>query len=323
MQFIDVLIPFVHDRLTPPAAAMGLRFLEDFLTLAQTGNFSRAAEERHVTQPALSRRIKSLENYLGVELIDRTSFPITLTAAGISFRDSGIDIVKSLRAARRAAREIGAEDRSIVRIATLHSLAIHYYPHYYQAFHGAVGPFKVHMLCENMHNCLQAFLEGSCHYLLVFSNPAVPLFLTSTNYPYLLIERDHLVPLCAPGPKGTPLHPLPGGPGSPRPYLSYGPNSYLGKVVDEVLHAQRHQAFLETRYVDDLAESIKSMAKGGHGIAWLPRKTALAEIETGALVPAGDDRWAAPLEVRIYHRTSFSEVFKKVANSYIQKRAPG
>lgn len=297
---------------------MGLRFLEDFLTLAQTGNFSRAAEERHVTQPALSRRIKSLENYLGVELIDRTSYPITLTAAGISFRDAGLEIVKSLRAARRAAREIGAEDRSLVRIAALHSLAIHYYPRYFDAFYRAAGPFKVHMLCENMQNCLQAFLEGSCHYLLVFSNPAVPLFLTSTNYPYLLVERDQLVPLCAPGPKGAPRFPLPGKPGSVRPYLSYGPNSYLGKVVDDLLRAPGRQAFLETRYVDDLAESIKSMAKHGQGIAWLPRKTALAEIAAGTLVPAGDERWTAPLEVRIYHRSNFSDAFQRVAVPLIE-----
>ncbi|MDE2295954.1 MAG: LysR family transcriptional regulator [Gammaproteobacteria bacterium] len=300
---------------------MGLRFLEDFLTLAQTGNFSRAAEERHVTQPALSRRIKSLENYLGVELIDRTSYPITLTAAGISFRDAGLEIVKSLRAARRAAREIGAEDRSLVRVAALHSLAIHYYPRYYDAFYRSVGPFKVHMLCENMQNCLQAFLEGSCHYLLVFSNPSVPLFLTSTSYPYLLIERDQLVPLCAPGPKGAPRHPLPGKPGAARPYLSYGANAYLGKVVDELRHAPGRQAFLETRYVDDLAESLKAMAAQGHGIAWLPRRTALAEIEAGTLVPAGDERWTAPLEVRIYHRSQFSDAFRRIASPLIESFA--
>ena len=53
---------------------MNLIWLEDFLALASTGNFSRA-EERHMTQPAFSRRIRALEEWLGVVLIDRTTHP--------------------------------------------------------------------------------------------------------------------------------------------------------------------------------------------------------------------------------------------------------
>lgn len=294
---------------------MGLRFVEDFLKLAETGSFSRAAEDRHVTQPAFSRRIKSLENYLGVELIDRSSYPLTLTAAGVSFRDAGLEIIKSLHAARRAAREIGADDRSTVKVAALHSLAIHYYPRYYGTFRDVLGPFRVQMTCESMHNCMHAFAEGACHYLLVFSKPSVPLFPASATHPYILIERDQLVPLCAPGPTGGPKFPLPGKQSTPRPYLSYGPNSYLGRVVEELLQAEGHRAFLETVYVDDVAESLKAMARAGHGIAWIPRGAARSELASGALVPAGDQRWAAPLEVRVYHRTRFSEEFRQIAET--------
>jgi len=300
---------------------MGLRFLEDFLKLAETGSFSRAAEERHVTQPAFSRRIKSLENYLGVELINRSSYPLALTAAGVAFRDAGLDIIKSLQAARKVARDIGADDLGIVKVAALHSLAIHYYPRYYAAFHRAFGPFTVHMACDSMHNCMQAFVEGACHYLLVYSSPAVPLFLTSATHPHLLIEKDRLLPLCAPGPTGAPLYSLPGKPATPRPSLAYGANSYLGRVVDDLLQAEGRQAFLQTVYVDDVAESLKSMAKAGHGIAWLPRGTALAELASGALVPAGDERWATPLEVRVYHRTRFTDAFKQVADTIMQGSA--
>jgi DNA-binding transcriptional LysR family regulator len=292
---------------------MGLRFLEDFLKLAETGSFSRAAEERHVTQPAFSRRIQSLENYLGVELVDRSSYPLTLTAAGQSFRDAGLDILKALQMARRVAREIGAEDSSIAKVAALHSLAIHYYPRYYGFLRQALNSLTVHMTCDNMHNCMQSFVEGACHYLLVFSNPSVPLFLTSATHPYILLERDELVPLCAPGPKGGPLYPLPGKAATRRPYLSYGPNSYLGRVVEELLRKEGRQAFLQTVYVDDVAESLKAMAKAGYGVAFLPRGAALAELAAGTLVPAGDERWTAPLEVRVYHRTRFSEEFKQIA----------
>ena len=51
---------------------METKWLEDFISLAETHNFSRSAALRHVTQPAFSRRIQSLENWLGIDLVDRT-----------------------------------------------------------------------------------------------------------------------------------------------------------------------------------------------------------------------------------------------------------
>ena len=60
---------------------MNLSWLEDFLALAASGNFSRAAEERHMTQPAFSRRIRALEEWLGAELFDRSTQPARLTEA--------------------------------------------------------------------------------------------------------------------------------------------------------------------------------------------------------------------------------------------------
>ena len=61
---------------------MNLTWLDDFLALASTGNFSRAAEERHMTQPAFSRRIRALEEWLGVVLFDRSSQPAVLRRSG-------------------------------------------------------------------------------------------------------------------------------------------------------------------------------------------------------------------------------------------------
>lgn len=54
---------------------MTLSGFEDFLTLTGSGTFSKAAQQRNVTQPAFSRRIQMLENWLGVQLIDRKAAP--------------------------------------------------------------------------------------------------------------------------------------------------------------------------------------------------------------------------------------------------------
>ena len=64
---------------------MELAWLEDFAALARTANFSRAAAERAVSQPAFSRRIKILEEWLRVELVDRRAHQIALTPAGKRF----------------------------------------------------------------------------------------------------------------------------------------------------------------------------------------------------------------------------------------------
>jgi len=65
---------------------MDLKWLEDFVSSANTGSFSRSAAQRNVTQPAFSRRIPALEMWFGVDLIDHSTYPTTLTEAGRLFR---------------------------------------------------------------------------------------------------------------------------------------------------------------------------------------------------------------------------------------------
>jgi len=70
---------------------MDLKWLEDFVSSANTGSFSRLAAQRNVMQPASSRRIRALEIWLGVDLIDRSPYPTTLTEAGRLFRATAPD----------------------------------------------------------------------------------------------------------------------------------------------------------------------------------------------------------------------------------------
>ena len=59
-----------------------LRRLQYFLAVARERNFTRAAEQLHVAQPALSRQVRLLEEELGVELLHRTTHEFELTEAG-------------------------------------------------------------------------------------------------------------------------------------------------------------------------------------------------------------------------------------------------
>ena len=64
---------------------MDIKLLEDFVCLASLESFTAASRERHVTQSALSRRVKSLEEWLGTELINRDSNNFNLTPQGRIF----------------------------------------------------------------------------------------------------------------------------------------------------------------------------------------------------------------------------------------------
>jgi DNA-binding transcriptional LysR family regulator len=64
-----------------------LRHLRCFLAVAEEANVTRAAERLHLTQPAVSRTLRQLEQYLGVRLVDRSTHHLALTAEGQAFRD--------------------------------------------------------------------------------------------------------------------------------------------------------------------------------------------------------------------------------------------
>jgi len=83
---------------------METKWLEDFVSLAETRSFSRSAQLRHVTQPAFSRRIQSLEAWAGVELVDRSSYPTHLTPAGAALYAQALDLLQALHDARDQCR---------------------------------------------------------------------------------------------------------------------------------------------------------------------------------------------------------------------------
>lgn len=88
---------------------LDLRLVRSFVAVARLGHFGRAADERHVTQPALSRQIGRLETQLGVMLITRTSRSVELTPAGREFLGEAEAI---LRASDRAVRNVRSNGRA-------------------------------------------------------------------------------------------------------------------------------------------------------------------------------------------------------------------
>lgn len=91
-----------------------LNRLTCFIAVAEELHFGRAADRLHMTQPPLSRQIQQLENEVGVQLIDRTSRSVTLTAAGVAFLPDARRILDLAEGAVLTVRRVPAGDLGTV-----------------------------------------------------------------------------------------------------------------------------------------------------------------------------------------------------------------
>ncbi|TPV93596.1 MAG: LysR family transcriptional regulator [Myxococcales bacterium FL481] len=91
---------------------MSLVQLESIVAVAEEGQLARAAKRLHVTQPPLTRRIRGLEEELGVQLFDRTAKGMQLRPAGRKLVDHARSILAEVERARHAVRAAQADDRS-------------------------------------------------------------------------------------------------------------------------------------------------------------------------------------------------------------------
>jgi LysR family transcriptional regulator, hypochlorite-specific transcription factor HypT len=154
---------------------MELKWLEDFASLARTGSFSRSAEEHHVTQPAFSRPIQALETWLGVALIDRSTYPTTPAAAGREFRETAEEAARMLHGSRAASQASARPSMRAVAVVALRTLALTFFPRWFRQIEAHTGPLGSRLLPDDFHSRIQAAAEGGYDFLLTFHHPSVPI----------------------------------------------------------------------------------------------------------------------------------------------------
>jgi DNA-binding transcriptional LysR family regulator len=111
--------------------------VQAFIGIAMHRNFRRAAAELHITQTALSRRLQTLEAYLGVRLIERTTRSVELTRTGSDFLPRAQRLLSELETALTDIRETGKAMRGSVTIACVPSIGARYLPHVIQQYSAA------------------------------------------------------------------------------------------------------------------------------------------------------------------------------------------
>lgn len=280
---------------------MELAWLEDFVALAELENFSRAADARHVTQPAFSRRIRSLENWMGVDLFERTTQGATLTDVGRQMLGNAQDMTRRLHQMRLDAREMAGKQLRTLYFAATHSLSFNFFPGWIRSTEREAPIEAVRLHSDNMRVCEQMLLNGEVQFLLCHHHPDVPPRFPNEQFLGKAIGSDRLMPLCAP-------QTLSEATATSQPYLGYTADSGLGRIVNWRLNRSQPEHALDTRFSSHLAAVLMSMALEGKGMAWLPATLADTEMQQQRLVRALDEQWDIPVQIRLYRaRTPLSD----------------
>ena len=242
-------------------------WLDDFRTLAATGNFSRAAEERNVTQPAFGRRIRALEEWVGADLFDRSTQPTRLTEVGEWFR--GVADELTLRVARVPGEARMVVDASAVtlRIASTHALSFTFLPRWLRSLETAMTLGPVQLVSDVLQRCEALMLQSKVQFVLSHAHPLAHGAMHDGAYLSALIGKDTLIPVSAPNATGQPLYQLKSQPSSAEsvPLLQYTQESGLGRIIKAVAGKQLESVPTRVAFTAHLASVLRTMALDSRG----------------------------------------------------------
>jgi DNA-binding transcriptional LysR family regulator len=168
---------------------MELRYLKYFVTVAERQNFTRAAEELHVAQPAISQQIKSLEEELGVSLLHRTKRSVKLTAAGNAFLSEAKEILAHAELSKQVARRAARGETGSLAIGCFSSAVSGFLPELIQSYRKKFPAVRVHLFELTPEQQLQAFAREKID--VGFTRPIAPA--DEKNFVQERIYRDRLM----------------------------------------------------------------------------------------------------------------------------------
>ena len=274
---------------------MELKWLEDYLALVDTGNFTTAAALRHLSQPAFSRRIQALEAWLGVELVDRSKKPFRFTSTANEHEATLRNLVNVMYQARNQIK-FSVRDQLRLSVGAQHSLLVTpFLPKFLERLSASLHNLNYSVISENMDTCVAMFLKGDLDMLVIYEtegnrNVILPhlsvrkplgtdeMILVVTPQVYQAIQRS----------KGTKTLPL----------LTYPVSSFFGSVVwadvlPKVLRHENATIACESAF----AVGLREMALASTGAAWVPRSIVLDEIQRGKLLVLDEMSPPIPMQV--------------------------
>lgn len=290
---------------------MDMQWLDDVLVLLEERNLTRAAARRNITQPAFSRRIRSFEDWLGIDVLDRGKNRVDLSPA-LSANETEIRALANRLQDLRTKIVHHDPESSTLSIAAQHAPVFSTFPDMALRAKAQFPAMKFRLRAGNLRDCVTMFLRGDTDMLLCYESAAMGALPFGPSIQRALWGIDYLVPLL-----GGKLRFAVGDNGdmpTDTPAIIYPDNSYFGDALAKGDFAFGTQntapnAVCETAF----SSGIKEMVLKGIGIGWLPYSMVHREVENGSLMSLANTYGRVPLEVAIY-----ADVKNQVAVSLLE-----
>jgi len=249
--------------------------LESFLEVARHSSFSRAAEKRFRTQPAISSQIRSLEEEVGARLFDRSGGKVALTAAGKVFQQYAEQTLEARKGMLVTLAEMERVPRGEIVVGANEATCLHILPEVFAEFKKLYPDVAVQISRLERAKILESIIENSVDFGVV-STPVDDKRLTVVN-----IHRDELVVIAAPG------HPL-----SRRKQAAIADLAGFPLLLPKV---GRTRDTLENLFYErglkpkvsmelDSSELLKRFVAADVGVGFIARSNVTEDVKAGALV---------------------------------------
>jgi DNA-binding transcriptional LysR family regulator len=243
---------------------MDIAALTAFAEIVDTGSFSQAAQNLHLTQPAISKRIAKLEQALGTPLLDRIGRHIKPTEAGTELLGHSKKIFADISQAERAIREMSSEVSGNLHIATSHHIGLHRLPPILKTFSDRYPSVKMQIEFTDSEKAHTLVSDGDVELAIITlaleeNNqlkstelwPDPLIVMAATTHPLATVKNLSLVELA----KYSCVLP--------------GLDTYTGQIVKNLF--DKESLVLDASMATNYLETIKMLVSVGMGWTVLPK----------------------------------------------------
>jgi len=255
--------------------------LETFLEVARLSSFSRAAEKRFRTQPAISSQIRSLEEEVGAKLLDRSGGKVSITASGKLFLKFVEDILEARRVMLVAVAETERVPKGEIVVGANEGTCLHILPEVFAEFKKQYPDVNISITRSDYAKILESVIDNSVDF------GVVSLPVNDPRLTVVLIHRDELVIIV------PPKHPL-----SKLRSATITEAANFPLIVPKGGHTRDslenlfYERKLKPRYTMELdsSELLKRFVAAGAGIGFIARSNVLEDVRANALaaIPISD-----------------------------------
>lgn len=146
---------------------MDITKLESFLTLAKTQHFAKAADKLYISQPALSKRIRALEDELGVPLFDRMGNQTFLTIHGEAFRPFAENMVATCNSAKEYIRQIENMEHGVLNFGATNFIGVYMLPAVIARFHRKYPNITINMNINTSQTILEMLHKNQLEFVFL------------------------------------------------------------------------------------------------------------------------------------------------------------